>query len=151
MGDVHQYRINLSAPNLVNVCIDNNENGDMSGRMYCCYDKEPVLFSSVIDLIREMENLFDAISFPQASTRTRMFRQNKEGNTGSQIKPAKVVPQEEIIKNTGRMGTFITSVRFRQNSTWQGDMFWVEEETVYRFTDSLEFIRNMDRAVSGLK
>lgn len=151
MGDAHQYRINLSAPNLVNVCIDNNENGDMSGRMYCCYDKEPVLFSSVIDLIRKMENLFDAISFPQASTRTRMFLQNKEINTGTQTKPVKVVSQEEIIKYTGRMGTFITSVRFRQNSTWQGEVFWVEEETVYRFTDSLEFIRNIDRAVSGLK
>ena len=67
MGDARQYRINISAPNLVNVCIDNNENGDISGRMYCCYHEEPVLFSSVIDLIRKMENLFDAISFPQAS------------------------------------------------------------------------------------
>ena len=151
MGDAHQYRINISAPNLVNVCIDNNENGDISGRMYCCYHKEPVLFSSVIDLIRKMENLFDTISFPQASTRTRRFLQNKELKVGAQAKPEKVVSQEEIIKHIGRMGTFITSVRFRQNSTWQGEVFWVEEETVYRFTDSLEFIRIIDRAVSGLK
>lgn len=149
MSSLKQYRINISAPNLVNVCIDNNENGDMSGRMYCCYDKEPILFSSVIDLLRKMENLFDAISFPQASTRTRMFRQNKEANARPQTKLEKVVSQEEIIKHTGRMGTFITSVRFRQNSTWQGDVFWMEEESMYQFADSLEFIRNIDRAVGN--
>ena len=149
MSSLKQYRINISAPNLVNVCIDNNENGDMSGRMYCCYDKEPTLFSSVIDLLRKMENLFDAISFPQASTRTRMFRQNKEANARPQTKLEKVVSQEEIIKHTGRMGTFITSVRFRQNSTWQGDVFWMEEESMYQFADSLEFIRNIDRAVGN--
>ena len=149
MSSLKQYRINISAPNLVNVCIDNNENGDMRGRMDCCYDKEPILFSSVIDLLRKMENLFDAISFPQASTRTRMFRQNKEANARPQTKLEKVVSQEEIIKHTGRMGTFITSVRFRQNSTWQGDVFWMEEESMYQFADSLEFIRNIDRAVGN--
>ena len=151
MGDAQGYRINISAPNLVNVCIDDNGSGDLSGRMYCCYSKEAIIFSGIIELLRDMEKLFDAISFPQASTQTRLFLQNRENDAGRLEKPEKVIGQEEIIKNTGLKGTFVTSVRFRQNATWQGEVFWVEQESLHRFNDSMEFIRIIDRAVSGIK
>ena len=149
MGDAQRYRINISAPNLVNVCIDDNRSGDLSGRMYCCYCKDAIPFSGIIELLRNMEKLFDAISFPQASTRTRLFLQNQDADVNRIDKPEKVITQEEIIKNTGMKGTFVTSVRFRQNATWQGDVFWVEQENLHKFNDSMEFIRIIDRAVSG--
>lgn len=151
MGDAQRYRINISAPNLVNVCIDDNGSGDLSGRMYCCYSKDAIYFSSIIELLRDMEKLFDAISFPQASTRTRLFLQSQDTGMNRMEKPEKVITQEEIIKNTGKKGSFITSVRFRQNATWQGDVFWVEQESMHKFNDSMEFIRIIDRAVSNLE
>ena len=149
MGDAQRYRINISAPNLVNVCIDDNGSGDLSGRMYCCYYKDAIPFSGIIELLRNMERLFDVISFPQASTKTRLFLQNQVTDVSRTDKPEKVIAQEEIIKNTGVKGTFVTSVRFRQNATWQGEVFWVEQECLHRFNDSMEFIRIIDRAVSG--
>ena len=151
MGDAQRYRINISAPNLVNVCIDDNENGDLSGRMYCCYCEDAIPFFGIVELLRNMEKLFDAISFPQASTRTRLFLQNQDADVKRVEPPKKVITQEEIIRNTGKKGTFVTSVRFRQNATWQGDVFWVEQENLHKFNDSMEFIRIIDRAISDLQ
>ena len=151
MGEAPRYRINISAPNLVNVCVDDNGSGDLSGRMYCCYSKEAIYFSSIIELLRNMEKLFDAISFPQASTKTRLFLQSQDTAAVQTEKPQKVIGQEEIIKNTGTKGTFITSVRFRQNATWQGEVFWAETESLQKFHDSMEFIRIIDRAVNHVE
>ena len=151
MGDTLKCRVNISAPNLVNVCVDDIAGGDLSGRMYCCYSREAIRFSSIIELLRDMENLFDAISFPQASTKTRLFLQTPDTEVVRREKPEKVISQAEIVENTGRLGTFVTSVRFRQNATWQGDVFWLEEGCLHKFNDSMEFIRIVDRAVSDLE
>ena len=69
MSSVSNYKINISAPNLINICVDNNEQKEISGRLYHCYQEEPVLFANVVELIREIESLFDRIAFPQASTK----------------------------------------------------------------------------------
>ena len=73
MEKIQQYKINISAPNLLNICVDQREEGKISGRLYHCYKKEPIVFCDVVELIREAEKLFDAIGFPQASTKTRSF------------------------------------------------------------------------------
>lgn len=149
MGDALRYHVNISAPNLINVCIDDNEMGDMSGRMYCCYCEEAVRFSNIIELLRCMERLFDAISFPQASTKTRMFLDNSEMDISLNAKPKKIVEQEDVIKYTGKIGTFITNVQFRQNATWQGEAFWAETGKVLKFSNTLEYIRRLDGAIGS--
>lgn len=136
-----QYRVNISAPNLMNICVDGNEKGELKGRLYHCYTAESVHFSNVVDLIMEVERLCDAINFPQASTKTRSFT---EKETVTVTKPDKVLDQQEIIQHVGEMGTFITHIKFRQQSSWQGEYFWVEKEEVNRFTDTLDFIKQID-------
>ena len=63
-------QINISMPNLINICVDEKEHGEISGRIYHCYDKEPMLFNNVVEMLRKIEDLFDRICFPQASTKT---------------------------------------------------------------------------------
>ena len=70
--------MNLSAPNLIVVCVDQTENGDIGGRFYHCYGKEPVVFSSIIELMTKADRFFDEIAFPQASTETRCFVEKKK-------------------------------------------------------------------------
>lgn len=43
--------MNLSSPNLVNVCIDTLENGEIRGRMYHYYGEQPVRFESILQLL----------------------------------------------------------------------------------------------------
>lgn len=148
MENVKRPHINISAPNLINICIDQQVSGEISGRLYHCYSEKPVEFQNIIELLRETERLFDSIGFPQASTKTRSFMNQPSSQEIRVQKPEKKAAQEEIAKYTGERGTFITSVRFRQNSTWQGELYWAEKERIQKFSNILEFIRLIDLDLS---
>ena len=138
-----QFRVNISAPNLLNICLDCLENGEMKGRIYHCYQEEPVKFVSVVELITIAESLFEEIQHPQASTKTRTFEEKT--NTYPLLKLNKKVSQEDLIQHRGEKGTFILHVQFRQGSTWQGELSWIEKEEHYQFHNLLEFIKIMDQ------
>ena len=148
MSTAQRRRINLSAPNLMNICVDEKRDGEICGRIYHCYRKDPIPFSTIVELIREAEGLFDQIGFPQAATKARSFTGT---NVGLPMRPAvmpeKIYHQEEVAAYRGEKGTFVTSVRLRQNSTWQGDFYWVEQDEIKRFRNTLEFIKEIDTAV----
>ena len=44
-------------------------------------------------------------------------------------------------------GTFEISVKFKQNSTWQGEILWVEKNKKQNFRSSLEMLKLMDEAL----
>jgi len=134
--------INMSAPNLLHVCVDQKTEGRICGRLYHCYRKEPILFGDVVELIREAEALFDALNYPQASTMSRRFGEGK--GTGTKGKPEKVLTQQEILRNKGEKGTFIIHVRFRQSATWQGEICKVETGETSRFSNTLDCIKVLD-------
>ena len=136
------YNINISLPNLINICVDEIYEGEIRGRMYHCYDREPVIFSSAVELLMRAEELFDAIRFPQASTRTRQF-QEKEAIVNP-VRPVKVVDQRKIILHTGELASFVTGVRFRQGSTWQGDFTRMETGRQCHFSNTLNFLKLLD-------
>ena len=138
------YPLNIFVPNLLNICIDGYEHEEMSGRIYHCYTKEPVRFNNIIELIREAEQFFDAIAFPQASTKTRQFDEKEAVQVQ---KPEKVMNHEEVIAYKGDKKNFWLCVRFRQNSTWQGEFYCVDTETTEKFANIVDFIKKMDDAV----
>lgn len=148
MGNEQQYRINISVPNLVNICVDQKQAGEISGRLYHCYSAEPIKFLNIIELLREMEKLFDAIVFPQASTKTRCFVEKTGKKETFSQKPERVALGQDIVKETGAVGTFVTDVRFRQNSTWQGVFWCAEKGCVQQFSNTLDFIKQIDSALT---
>ena len=149
MSVVKNSKINISAPNLINICVDESDQEEISGRMYHCYQEEPVCFANVIELIREMEELFDRIAFPQASTKTRAFKEYDSCGTTSVVRPPKLMSQERVIDNSGKKGTFITSVKYRQNATWQGEALWKEKNLQISFMNLLDFIKQIDRSLQN--
>ena len=44
--------------------------------------------------------------------------------------------------------TFIVKVEYSQNTTWQGQIVWAEENKSVRFRSALELIKLMDEAIS---
>lgn len=139
-----KHKIALHAPNLVNICIDANENGIMSGRLYHCYAEEPWTFENVVQMIGIMENFFDNICYPQASTQIRNFKCNKMKDC---VALEKVKTQDEIIKYRGCLGTFFTHVQYRQNSSWQGEVEWAEKGIVKCFQSELDFMKLLNGAM----
>lgn len=67
------YQISWYAPNFINMCIDNINDGELSGRIYHCYSKEPWKFTNILQLIELADDFFDRLEFPQASTSARSF------------------------------------------------------------------------------
>ena len=141
MIEREKYPFNVFVPNLLNVCIDGYEHEEMNGRIYHCYKNEPVCFHNIVELIKEAERLFDLISFPQASTKTRQFF-DKE--TVQAKKPEKVLSHEEVLSFKGKQRSVLLSVRFRQNSTWQGEFYCEDTGILVRFTNIMDFIKKID-------
>ena len=45
-------------------------------------------------------------------------------------------------------GTFEISVKFTQNSTWQGQIHWIEKNQKQNFRSALEMLKLMDEALA---
>ena len=136
-------QIALHAPNLINICVDNVRDGIISGRMFHCYTEEAWQFETMVQLLEMMDQFFDSIDYPQASTETRMFN-NK---TVQEIELKKVRSQQELILNRGKKGTFYVRVQYRQNSSWQGQIEWAEKGVLKQFDSELDFIKLITGAV----
>jgi len=58
MGHEHLQRMNLNAPNVIVVCVDRTENGDIGGRFYHCYERQPENFTSIVEFMTRAERIF---------------------------------------------------------------------------------------------
>lgn len=137
------YQISWYAPNFINMCIDNINDGELSGRIYHCYSKEPWKFTNILQLIELADDFFDRLEFPQASTSARSFTSTQFSGVD---RLDKVQSPEDFIENRGQKGTFFLNVRYRQNSSWQGSVTWVEEQ---HFRSALELLKLIDGALDN--
>ena len=46
-----KHPIAWHVPNLINICIDSVEDGEMTGKIYHCYSEEAIAFSNIIRMI----------------------------------------------------------------------------------------------------
>ncbi len=134
----------MTAPDLMCVCIDERGAAGSSGRLYHRYGKEPGLFQNEYQLLTLMEELMDRIGYPQASVEMRSYgKKNPETGRG-ETPPA--VSAEEVAGQQGRCATFLVHVQYRQNATWQGEIFWAERQRIQTFRSALELLKLFDSA-----
>lgn len=84
--------------------------------------------------------------FPQASTSARSFTSTQFSGVD---RLDKVRSPEDFIENRGQKGTFFLNVRYRQNSSWQGSVTWVEEQREQHFRSALELLKLIDGALDN--
>lgn len=140
------YQISWYAPNFINMCIDNINDGELFSRIYHCYSKEPWKFTNILQLIELADDFFDRLEFPQASTSARSFTSTQFSGVD---RLDKVQSPEDFIENRGQKGTFFLNVRYRQNSSWQGSVTWVEEQREQHFRSALELLKLIDGALDN--
>lgn len=138
-------RINLQAPNIMNICIDSVRNGDGNGRLFHCYAKSPTEFENELQLLRAMEKVFDKINYPQAATEDRSFRKSAVTIRAQEVE--RVMEQEKVVSQSGKKGTFVVHVQYRQNATWQGQVVWAEKKITKSFRSALELLKLIDSAL----
>jgi len=54
----------------------------------------------------------------------------------------------KLDSNGSTKGTFEISVKFTQNSTWQGQIHWIEKNQKQNFRSALEMLKLMDEALA---
>ena len=142
---MNRENINISAPNLSNICIDKVTAGFYEGRLFHKYQKEPQKFSDVKGLFNLLEDLFDTCGYPQSSTQNRLFQDKKEKNTAKGA--SQVTDIDQVIKEYGDLATFLVHVKHRQHSTWQGEVVWAEKNEKRNFRSALELLKLIDNAI----
>lgn len=145
MENEDRLNVNISAPNLISLCVDTSDRGEFSGRLYQCYDEKPWSFANVVHLLHLMDELYDRISYPQAATEIRTFIK-KEKVPAKKLE--KKISPEEILGQKGKVATFVIYVQYRQNATWQGDVVWVEHKAKQHFRSALELIKLIDSVLA---
>lgn len=128
----NQYRMTV-------VCIDEYENGVLSGRMYNPYFGTGITFRSTMDLLKKMNNMLEKMNFPQSFSVNRVFQQVQEADT---------VVASSLEPKTGALATFSIRVLFRQNASWQGSVGWCEANKEESFRSVLELLLLMDSALN---
>lgn len=113
--------------------------GEMRGVFYHPVRREGGSFQSLIQLLLQMDQSMDQENLPQSFQASRSFAALRslwhEGDPGRFL--------------AGREATFTIHVRFRRNSTWQGELVCRGDHRPRPFRSVLELIGLMSRAMEA--
>lgn len=140
---------NMYSPGLVCVCVNLVEKDEYSGLLWHQYEDQPEVFQGMLDLIQIMEDLFERLQFPQRSTVNRTFVKKKTPDHQIIKKENQTMDFKRIQDKRGDLGTFVIHVKYRQNSTWQGEVVWVEKKRKKCFRSALELLKMIDGALNS--
>ncbi len=134
------------------ICLDSYKESGIAGRAYFGSRQEPTLFRDIGALLIQFDGFLDTLGKPQASTALRRFSQKRQKNKGTKG----IFTKEEVISlkqrtdihPKGESATFVVQVEFRQNSTWQGNVTWVEAGEKQNFRSALELLMLMESAMT---
>lgn len=118
--------------------------GDLYGRLSHEALRIPVGFEGSLDMIRKVEYVLSLTGFPKSATEDRRFQSDLK------IQENMAVGMEEknvyAEKTDKKHATFVVKINYRQNATWQGEVFWVEKNEKKQFRSALELIKMIDGA-----
>ena len=142
--------IEKSLPNMVMVCVDGVENGDIYGRYFHRYKKEETFFLNSAMLFSEVEQFYDIIGYPQAAMRTRNFIEREREKVPAKEHMAVISDGQALIQLRGNLATFLVGVTSRQNASWQGDVVWMEQKIRKHFCSDMDLMVFVDEAVKKI-
>lgn len=134
-----QDRIRGEASRTTMICVDSYEQGVLNGRFYNYgQEDEGCSFRSLTQLLVGMEHILDSANYPQSFTAVRSF---------SPILEPKLESPVDGTLRKGKAATFVVKILFRQHTSWQGSITWLEEKSEQTFRSVLELILLMDSAL----
>lgn len=143
---MRRNNVRIFSPNTICNCVNFYDGMFIRGELYNSYLKDSYKYDDISEMLGKMEDLYNYLQFPMSSTESRSFF-NKKRNLEKRGM-AKVMEDEIILNKRGEKSTFIIQVQYRQNSSWQGKIIWVEDNRTQNFRSALELIKLMDEALS---
>ena len=134
---------------LFRICVDQMEDGRLSGRIVSQRLTAPMAFADLGDLLLKVEGVLDAQNFPQASQRIRTFVQDASEYPAS-VLPGGAMSEAEVEASRGALTTFQLAILTRRNATWQGAVDWMEGQSPMSFSSALALLSLVDRHMEAL-
>ena len=140
------------------VRVDERAPFSFSGRLYSDYFQRALPFSCPEELLSLSRALLDALSFPQTATSCRSFHSRRGASAPhptpkrsmESMKHESSLPsQQNETVPTGKKGTFVVQVLYRQNATWQGTVRWLDTNKTQPFRSVLELLSLMQEALGA--
>ena len=133
--------ISKEASRTFRLCVDSYENEVLEGRLFHPgLENGAFHFRSLTQLVLKIEQMLDDMKFPQSFTAKRSFA------------PMSVLSPEETAEDqadAGALGTFVLRLIFRQHTTWQGTVSWLEGRGEQNFRSVLELIILLNSALES--
>lgn len=124
--------------NLICVCVDEETGQDLQGRIYHGYCEKEIRFQTIVEVLDEMERVFEAIRYPQSTVRIRQFVGEQAQTENLQIE--RRMSNECLLTWRGKQATFLIAVDSRRNASWQGQIYWVEKDLLQEFDSEMELL-----------
>lgn len=122
------------------VCIDSFNNDVPVGRIYNPYFRGYLPFKCLLQFLRQMESLIAEMHFPRPFFEMRSF----------DVTPRGFSPYKDAgVPHFGALTTFSITMMFCQNSSWQGNVAWLDRGKDEKFRSVLELLALMDSAMSA--
>lgn len=122
----------------VMIYVDSFERGILSGRFHISSNPEVQTFHGLCQLLLDINNNLDRENFPQSFSELRKFQMPSKQNDMSPL---------SVDTKSGAVATFSMRILFRQNSSWQGSLTWIEGNQEEYFRSVLELIVLMENAL----
>lgn len=125
------------------ICVDAYDNKLISGRLHYKNLGKEKPFDNLIQLLFLIEQAISAMAFPDAYSKIKHFSAPQETPEQS---PLAEQDNGEMPTN-GKLATFAIKILFKQNSSWQGTIAWVQGRKEETFRSVFEMIMLMDSAL----
>ena len=131
------YRVGESVELLNNqiYMVVNHSDAGLCGQLHHHSIPKPIVFSGIEQLVKYADYIMKQPGFPESTVTYRKF---SNGEAEMKDKPT------ELVTDYKGKATFVISVLYCQNATWQGTVKWVEGEKEEKFRSLLELIKLMD-------
>ncbi len=120
------------------ICVDSYDGAVPKGRINHLQIGGTQRFHSLTELLIRLVHIFDDTKFPQAFEKIRTFADSEEATKKDEV---------DETPSRGEKATFVLRILFRQNTSWQGSLYWLEEKEEKSFRSVLELIFLMDSAL----
>lgn len=115
--------------------------GDYTGQIEAEGLETPIRFSQTAQMVVGLEDVLERQNYPRASVGIRTFGKRRKDKEAAEMEL-----KEQTEQNSDK-ATFVVTVLYSQNATWQGTLKWLEGGREEKFRSALELIKLMDSAV----
>lgn len=102
-------------------------------------------YTSISNLIFQLELFLEQINIPQASTLCRKSWEREKSRPDAKV-PVPILKNPVRTQNLPGKASYLIYIRYRQNSSWQGEIRWLAQNKTMFFRSVLELIMLLENS-----